>query len=145
MEGIGCTRSNSTGNSSVLLLKSSQHKTPRRKVEELLDKYSEVFQDDIGTRRSTKAKLPLREGSQPKFCKARPVPYAMKPKVDAELKRLEREGILHKVKFSDWATSIVPVVKPNGTVRICGDYKVTVNPQLQTEECPLPAHRRYFR
>ena len=98
-----------------------------------------MFQDDIGTRRSTKAKLPLREGSQPKFCKARPVPYAMKPKVDAELKRLEREGILHKVKFSDWATPIVPVVKPNGTVRICGDYKVTVNPQLQqTEEYPLP-------
>ena len=62
----------------------------------------------------------------------------MKPKVDVELKRLEREGILHKVKFSDWATLIVPVVKPNGTVRICGDCKVTVNQQLQTEEYPLP-------
>lgn len=52
----------------------------------------------------------------------------MKPKVDAELKHLEREGILYKVKFSDWATPIVPVVKPNGTVRVCGDYKSTVNP-----------------
>jgi len=110
----------------------------QRKLQELLGKYSEVFQGDIGTLKSTKAKLTLKEGSQSKFCKARPVPYAMKPKVDAELKRLEREGILHKVKFSDWATPIVPVVKPNGTVRICGDYKVTVNPQLQTEEYPLP-------
>lgn len=62
----------------------------------------------------------------------------MKPKVDAELKHLEREGILYKVKFSDWATRIVPVVKPNGTVRVCGDYKSTVNPQLKTEEYPLP-------
>jgi len=42
----------------------------------------------------------------------------MKPKVDVELKRLEREGILHKVKFSGWATLIMPVVKPNGTGRI---------------------------
>ena len=62
----------------------------------------------------------------------------MKPKVEVELKRLEEEGILSKVKFSNWATTIVPIVKPNGTVRICGDYKITVNPQLQSEEYPLP-------
>ena len=108
------------------------------KLEKLLDKYSGVFKDEIGTLKSTKAKLVLKGGSQPKFCKARPVPYAMKPKVGVELKRLEGEGILHKVKFSDWSTPIVPVVKPNGTVRICGDFKNTVNPQLQTEEYPLP-------
>ena len=52
-----------------------------------------------------------------------------------ELKRLEKEGILHKVKFIDWAMPIVPVAKSNSTVRICGDYKTTVNPQLQY---PLP-------
>ena len=110
----------------------------QKKLEKLIDDYSEVFKDEIGTFKSTKAKLTLKEGSQPKFCKARPVPYAMKPKVEVELKRLEKEGILHKVKFSDWATPIVPVAKSNGTVRICGDYKITVNPQLQTEEYPLP-------
>ena len=83
--------------------------------------------------KSAKTKLTLREGSQPKFHKEGPVPYAMKSKVGAELKRLERE-----VRFSDWATPIVPVIKPNGTVQICGDYKGTVNPQLKTEEYPLP-------
>ena len=65
------------------------------------------------------------------------MPYALKPKVDAELKRLESEGILEKVTFSDWATPIVPVVKPNGEVRICGDFKVTVNPQIETEQYPV--------
>jgi hypothetical protein len=76
----------------------------------------------------------LKEGSQLKFCKARPVPYSLKPKVDAELKRLESEGILHRVAaFSDWATLIVPVVKPNGEVKICEDFKITVNPQIETE------------
>ena len=110
----------------------------QKKLERLIDDYSEVFKDEIGTFTSAKAKLALKEGSQPKFCKARPVPYAMKPKVKVELKRLEKEGIPHKVKFSDWATPIVPVAKSNDTVRICGDYKTTVNPQLQTEEYPLP-------
>ena len=78
----------------------------QKKLERLIDDYSEVFKDEIGTLKSAKAKLALKEGSQPKFCKARPVPYAVKPKVEVELKRLEKEGILHKVKSSDWATPI---------------------------------------
>ena len=94
----------------------------QKKLERLIDDYSEVFKDEIGTLKSAKAKLALKEGSQPKFCKARPVPYAMKPKVEVELKRKRRH------------TAQVPVAKSNGTVRICGDYKITVNPQLQTEE-----------
>ena len=38
----------------------------------------------------------------------------------------------------------MPVAKSNGTVRICGDYKTTVNPQLQTEEHPLPRTDNIF-
>ena len=65
---------------------------------QLLDEHahSEVFQNEIGTLKSTKAKLMLKENSQPKFYKARRVPYAMKPKVEVELKHLEEEGILSK-------------------------------------------------
>ena len=85
----------------------------QKKLERLIDYYSEVFKDEIGTCKSAKVKLALKEGSQPKFFKARPVLYAMKPKVEVELKRLEKEGILRKVKFSDWATPIVPVAKSN--------------------------------
>ncbi|XP_020621531.1 uncharacterized protein K02A2.6-like [Orbicella faveolata] len=112
----------------------SHHKAHLKKFEKLLDENSEVFQDEIGKLKSTKAKLTLKEGSKPMFCKARSVPYAMKPKVEVQLKRLEEEGIFRKVRFSNWSTSIVHVVKPNDAVRICGDYKITVNPQLQTEE-----------
>ena len=50
----------------------------QKKLERLVDNYSEVFKE-ISTFKSAKAKLALKEGSQPKFCKARPVPYAMKP------------------------------------------------------------------
>lgn len=134
LEEIGYTRYNSTGNRSA---KEKPPQETQKKLEKLLNEYSEVFQNEIGTLKSIKAKLTLKENSQPKFYKARPVPYAMKPKVEVNLKRLEEEGILSKVKFSNWATPIVLTVKPNGTVRTCGDYNITVNPQLHSQRSTL--------
>ena len=36
------------------------------------------------------------------------------------------------------ANNIVPVAKPNGTVRICGDYKLTVNQVSKANNYPIP-------
>ena len=90
------------------------------------------------------ATLTLKENAQSKFCKARPVPYALKEKVETELERLENEGIIQKVDHNDWATPIVAVQKGDNTVRICGDYKTTVNPQLQVDQYPLPKIQDIF-
>ena len=58
--------------------------------------------------------------------------------MNTELDRLEKEGIIEPVDFSDWAAPIVPVVKRDGSVRICGDYKLTVNQAAATDAYPLP-------
>ena len=76
--------------------------------------------------------------SSPWFCHPRPVPFAIKEAVGKELDRLEAAGILQKVDHSDWAAPIVPVPKKVGTIRVCGDYKVSVNPMLQVDQYPLP-------
>ena len=47
--------------------------------------------------------------------------------MNLETDRLAKAGIIKPVEFSDWAAPIVPVLKPDGSVRICGDYKVTIN------------------
>ena len=112
--------------------------TTQEKLKNLLETYAEVFDDKLGTFKSAKAKITLKEGSQPQFRRARQVPYSLRPKVEKELKRLQSEGILSKVEWSDWATPIVPVPKQDGSVRICGDFKGTVNPTLQAEQYPLP-------
>ena len=70
--------------------------------------------------------------------KATPVPYALKAKVELELDRLQCEGILSPDEFSEWAAPIVPVVKLDRTVHICGDYKCTVNQVSKLDNYAIP-------
>ena len=85
-------------------------------LESLLDRYSEVFKQTLGTITSYKAKLHLKEGAKPKFNKARPVPFALRQAVENELGRLEKDGIIESIDFSEWAAPVVAVPKPDGCV-----------------------------
>ena len=107
--------------------------------------YSGVFKQGLGTIKGIKAKLDVTDDAHPKFCKARPVPYALKYAVDDEYDRLEREGIIEKVEFSEWATPMVHIPKSDNTTRSCGDYAVTVNPQLQVPHYPIPLPEDVFQ
>lgn len=51
--------------------------------------------------------------------------------------RLENEGSWEK-DYSDWAAPLVPIVKDNDQVRLCGGYKVTLNSQLQVAQHTWP-------
>ena len=109
-----------------------------QRIKALISDFSEVFSEGIGTVKGITGNLTLKEEAKPKFCKARTVPYAFKDKVEREIDNLENQGIITKVHSSDWATPIVPVVKSNGDIRICGDFKTTVNPSLDVEQYTLP-------
>jgi len=52
--------------------------------------------------------------------------------------------VVTKVNYSDWAAPIVVVPKPDGSVRICGDYKVTINQVLEVDHYPLPTPEHLF-
>ena len=80
--------------------------------------------------------LELKQGVVPKFFRPRSVPFALKNAIDTELNRLVDAGILKKVKSSLWVTSMVPVLRKDGRIRLCGDYKVTVNQSLEIDQHP---------
>ena len=44
--------------------------------------------------------------ARPKFLKAKPVPYAMMGKIEVKLKRLQDEGTIEPVQFSEWVTPL---------------------------------------
>ena len=107
-------------------------------VDALLKEYNDVFQVGLGSMSHFKACLHVKEGSMPVFHRPRPVPFAIREAIERELERLENDGIVERVDTSEWATPIVPDPKRNGCIRICGDYRITINPHLQVDQYPLP-------
>ena len=51
-------------------------------------------------------------------------------------------GALEAVDPSQWAVVLVP--KQDGSIRICGDYKLTVNQGLDVDKYPLPTPNELF-
>ena len=82
------------------------------------------------------------QGTTAKFIfPARPVPYALRVKVERELDCLQADGVIEPIQFCDWATPIVPVVKKDRSVRICGNYKFTINQAAKTDLSTAPYSR----
>ena len=97
-----------------------------------------MFSPELGTLKDATATIQLDPSAQPCFCKARTVPYALKGKIEKELDQLVKQGVIEPISFSEWAAPIVPVLKKDGTVRICGDYKLSVNQASKIDSYPLP-------
>ena len=107
-------------------------------LDEVIGKHSRLFRSELGKLNGMKAKICVPSNAQPRYYKPHPVPYSLRDKVDQELESLLKAGIISPVQYSDWAAPIVPVVKSDGNIRICGDYKVTVNAASKLEENPIP-------
>ena len=123
----------------IVLNWNSIHKVNADQLQAVLTQYSEVFKPELGTMRNFKAKIFVDPSVPPRFCKARSVPYAMKPLVEAELNKLVDQGILTPVQHADWAAPIVPIMKADiKSVRICGDFKQTVNKASTLDKYPIP-------
>jgi hypothetical protein len=70
------------------------------------------------------------------FLKARRVPFPLVNKVEAEIDRLLDQKAIYPLKYSKWATPVVVVLKESGAVRLCGDYRSTVNTNLLQDRYP---------
>ena len=90
-------------------------------LDKLLDKHQVLFTGGLGKLKGFQTSITVDPEAPPKYYRARPVPYAMRAKVEEELQRLVSEGVIKPIQYSEWASPIVPVLKPNGKVRIQGN------------------------
>ncbi|UYV69217.1 K02A2.6-like, partial [Cordylochernes scorpioides] len=100
--------------------------------------FEELFKEEIDAYNGPLIHIDIPDNAEPKFVKARTVPFALRNLVDEKLRALEEQGIIEPIKFSKWASPIVTVLKNDGTIRICHDYKTTVNLYTNPDKYPLP-------
>ncbi|XP_050528186.1 uncharacterized protein LOC126898288 [Daktulosphaira vitifoliae] len=86
----------------------------------------------------------INDNCVPRFHRAYQLPYALRSKVEDELSHLKCKNKIFKVVSSEWALPIVVVPKNNGKIRICVDFKITVNPALRVDQHPLPRVEEVF-
>ena len=113
-------------------------------LEQLLHEYQSVFKGEIGEIKDFEATIELKPEATPKFQKARPIVYALTDGVKKELQRLEENGVYRRIERSEWASPIVVVPKDNGQMRLCGDYKVTINSSVVDQPYTLPTAEDIF-
>ena len=107
-------------------------------IDKLLNKHAGLFSEKLGKFTKGEAIIHVDDNIKPKYCKARPLPYAVKDSVEHELMSMVKQGIISPVTYSDWACPIVPVQKSSGQIRVCGDFKATVNQVAETDKYPIP-------
>ncbi|XP_063362806.1 uncharacterized protein K02A2.6-like [Cydia amplana] len=111
---------------------------------DLEKQYPKLFSGNLGLFNKYKVNLRLKEDAKPVFFRARPVAFALRDTVSKEIDRLVNLGVLKPVDHSEYASPVVPVLKKNGSVRLCADYSVSINKQLLIDQYPLPTINELF-
>ena len=117
----------------------------------LCDEYTELFKPELGCLRDVELEIELKSEATPIFMKPRPVPFAIQQDLARAYETGISRGIWTHTPFNDWGTPVVSVQtsplsgnnKPR--LRVCGDYSVTVNPQLAVHPHPLPLPEELMR
>ena len=109
--------------------------------EQLFKEYLVVFKDQLGILQGIEASVSVEPHATPK---SRPVPFAIRDKLEETLRTEVAEGELIPVERSEWAAPIVVVHKQDGELRVCGNFKVTINPVFFSMVYPLPTPEEMF-
>ncbi|XP_063828984.1 uncharacterized protein K02A2.6-like [Ostrinia nubilalis] len=113
-------------------------------IEPFKQEFPELFKEGLGRYNGPEVSLKLRSDAVPKFLRARPVPFPLKQQVTDELNKMVKDEIITPVKYSKWATPLRIVKKEDGSLRICGDYRSTVNAAIDSDSYPLPTSSEAF-
>nr|AAQ56321.1 putative polyprotein [Oryza sativa Japonica Group]AAQ56330.1 hypothetical protein OSJNBa0095C12.21 [Oryza sativa Japonica Group] len=96
-----------------------------------------IVPDDRLSRSIVEHRLPIKPGVRPHQQPPRRCKADMLQPVKAEIKRLYDAGFIRPCRYAEWVSSIVPVIKRNGKVRVCIDFR-NLNKATPKVEYPMP-------
>lgn len=110
-------------------------------LDTLSKEFPAVFSNTLGKYTGTPVSFSIDPAIPPRRLKPCRVPFALRPKVDAELHKFIQQGILEPVDYARWETPTVIAMKANGSIRICADYRTTCppSPRVSCARRPPPA------
>ena len=110
----------------------------------LCGEFTEHFKPELGCLKDFQLEIKFKAESKPTFCKPRTVPFASLDDLNQAYDAGIAKGIWKPTQFNAYGTPVVPICKkvlpgqPNGKKRVCGDYSVAINAQLETLRYPIP-------
>lgn len=107
-------------------------------LKEFKDCFAWVYNEMPGLARElVEHRLPLKQGSRP----IKQAPHRFAPEVDTKIKseveRLLNAKFIRTAMYVNWISNVVPVIKKNGTLRICVDFR-ELNSATPKDEYPMP-------
>ena len=117
----------------------------------LCDDYADLFKPELGCLRDVELKIEFKSEFKPIFMKSLPVPFAIQDDLARAYDAGIARGVWTPTQFNDWGTPVVLIHKPplpgddKPRLRVCGDYSMTVNPQLAVHCHPLPLPEELMR
>ena len=114
--------------------------------QELCGEFPDLFKPELGHLKHFELEVKFKPDAKPTFCKPRTVPLALLDHVNLAYDAGIKREVCQPTQFNEYGTPVVPIRKPllpgqqKRGLWVCGDYSVTVNPQLETHRHlnPLP-------
>ena len=78
--------------------KSLNHISSFTSLEDVLGRHTAVFEQGLGKMNDATARIHVDPSAEPRFLKARPVPYALRARVEQELERLQGMGVIEPIQ-----------------------------------------------
>ena len=95
--------------------------TVDRQAGAIYEKYSNVF-DGLGCINNIQYHINIDQTCKPVIHPPRHVPITLRPKIQDELKLIEKLNVIEKVEGpTKWINSTVTIIKPNGQLHSCID------------------------
>ena len=116
----------------------------KTQLQQTIQRFEEAFAESAGKLTSPPVKVHMKPNAIPSFSRAREVPLALRDAYAREIDAKNAARVFESVEFSEWASTTHVVTKKNGMMRITGNYKPTVNPQMIIDEHPIPKAEDIF-
>ena len=111
--------------------------TASKSSSDLIQEFPDVFDEKLGSLPGI-AHFVVDETVPPTISPPRPVPHALRPKLEEEIRRLVDLQVLAPVtEPTDWVSQLVMTSKKNGNIRVCVDPR-PLNVALKREHFLLP-------